>query len=444
MMILKQALHRRTFLRGAGAAVALPLLDAMVPALTATAKTAANPPMRLGFFYVSNGCTMPHWHPTGTGTEFELSRILAPLAPVRDQIVVVKYLANIQAEDNGSGPHTRVHSVWLNGVRPKRTEGADIQVGTTIDQHAARKIGQDTPLVSLELSLEPSYVVGNCDNGYSCVYQNTFSWRTPTTPLPMENNPRVVFERLFGDGAATPVRLKQMRRDRSILDAVGADLKDLSRTLGPKDQTVISEYLDSVREVEARIQRAEKQADTAPTPDVARPLGIPESDEEHGKLMIDLQLLAYRADVTRVVAFQLSREQSQRTYPYVGVPNGHHDVSHHQRQPARMDLNSRINAYHVSLTARLAEKMKNTPDGDGTLLDHAMLLHGGGMGDGDQHSPHNLPLVLIGGANGQLKGGRVLEYPVDTPMMNLGLSMLDKVGVHLESLGDSTGRLTDL
>ena len=314
----------------------------------------------------------------------------------------------------------------------------------SLDQYAARELGKETPLASLELAVEPNYIVGNCDNGYSCVYQNTFAWKTPTTPLPMENNPRVVFERMFGDGSSPEARRRQMRRGRSILDWVSADMNRLVRTLGPADRTVVTEYLDAVREVEGRIQMAEQQGARSLEATLTRPLGVPVSDDEHFKLMIDLQFLAYRAEITRVVTYQLSREQSQRTYPFIGVANGHHEISHHMDQPDRMELNSKINTYHVSLLARLAEKMRATPDGDGTLLDHAMLLYGAGMGDGDVHSPHDLPLVLVGGGGGTLKGGRHLKAAFDTPLMNLGLSLLDKAGIAAERFGDSTGTLSDL
>ena len=445
MMITKMSVPRRTFLHGMGATLALPFLDAMVPALSATAKTAA-PKMRMGFFYVANGITMPNWHPKGDGTpgSLELSPIMSPLTPVRDQVVAVTGCANFQADDNGSGPHTRCHAVWLTGAKPKRTEGADIHLGTSIDQHAATKLGQDTPLRSLELSLEPNYIVGNCDNGYSCVYQNTFSWRTPTTPMPMETNPRVVFERMFGDGGSASARLVQMGKDRSILDAVAEDFARLRKRLGAGDRLTVNGYLEAVRDVERRIQIAEQRGEESELSTLDKPLGIPESDAEHAKLMIDLAFLAYQAEATRVVNLQLSREQSQRTYPYIGVPQGHHSVSHTENRPRLIALNSKINMYHLSLVARLAEKMHNTPDGDGTLLDHAILMHGSGMGNGDFHAPHDLPVTLVGGGCGQLKGARVVRNPVDTPLMNVGLSLLDKIGVELESLGDSTGRCVDL
>ena len=446
MIVTKKALPRRTFLRGMGVTMALPLLDAMVPALSALAKTPANAKLRLGFFYVANGVTMPHWRPRGEGPRLELSPILGPLEPIKDQVIVVSGLANSAAnvKEVSGGPHTRCQAAWLTGAAPKRTEAADIELGVSLDQFAARELGKETALPSLELAVEPNYVVGNCDNGYSCVYQNTFSWKTPTTPLPMENNPRVVFERMFGDGSSPEARRLQMRRGRSILDWVAADMNRLVRTLGPGDRAVVTEYLDAVREVEGRIQMAEQRGASSLESTVARPLGVPTSDDEHFKLMIDLLYLAYRAEITRVVTYQLSREQSQRTYPFIGVANGHHEISHHMDQPDRMELNTKINTYHVSLLARLAERMRATPDGDGTLLDHAMLLYGAGMGDGDVHSPHDLPILVAGGGCGTLKGGRHIKAVYDTPLMNLGLSMLSKAGIPAERFGDSTGTLSDL
>jgi hypothetical protein len=443
MIITKISLPRRTFLRGMGASIALPLLDGMVPALSAISKTAANPVQRLGFFYVPNGMYPGSFHPVGQGKNFELSPILTPLAPYRDQMIAITGLSNAEAAIGGGGPHTRAHAVFLNGTAPKATEGADIQAGTTIDQYAARVIGADTPLPSLELALEPNSF-GICDNGYSCVYVNTFSWRTPTTPVPMENNPRVVFERMFGDGGTPAVRLAEMKNDRSILDWVTDDLTRLQRRLGAGDRARIDGYLDAVRDVEKRIQRTETQSLNSPTKLATQPIGIPDDFEVHAKLMFDLQFLAYQADVTRVATFQIAREQSARTYPSIGVAESHHNVSHHNNQPDNIAKNTKINTYHMSLFAGLVEKMRATPDGDGTLLDHAMLLYGSGFGDGNVHMPRNMNVVMVGGGCGQLQGGRHLAAPMDTPMMNLGLSLLDKVGVHLDKLGDSTGRLADI
>lgn len=446
MMITKMALSRRTVLRGVGATLALPLLEAMVPALTAMAKTAAKAPMRLGFAYIPNGVQLINFLPKTVGTGFEITPILTPLAPFRDQLTVVSGLSNVKAEmlDEGGGAHARPAGSWLNGTRLKRTTGdAEVRAATTVDQYAANVLGKDTPLRSLELALEPSFVVGNCETGYSCAYINTTSWRTPTTPLPMETNPRVVFERLFGDAPTRATRLAQMQRDRSILDSVTEETSRLQRTLGPGDRRRVTDYLDAIRDVERRLQmtgeRVETTVDAPPAP-----LGIPESFREHAELMFDLQFLAYQADITRVVSFQIARELSTRSYPEIGVVEAHHEMSHHGNEPAKMEKNTRINTYHFQLFAHLVERMRSTPDGDGSLLDHAILLAGAGMGDGNEHSPHNLPVVLVGGGCGQLQGGRHLKYPLDTPMMNLGLSVLDKVGVELESIGDSTGRITDI
>jgi hypothetical protein len=442
MIVTKRFLPRRTFLRGMGVSVALPLLDAMVPALSAQAKTAAKPVQRLAFYYAPNGLYHPDFRPTGGETDFQLSRILSPLAAARDQMVVVTGLSNTEAQYGSSGPHTRAHVAYLNGTAPKRTEGADILSATTMDQHAAKVLGQETPLTSLELALEPSSG-GSCDQGYSCVYLNTFSWRTPTTPLPMEQNPRVVFERLFGDGGSAVAQLAQMREDRSILDWVTGDMAQLQKQLGPADRLMVTEYLEAVREVERRIQKVEQHNRNSPVSAV-QPLGIPDAFDDHARLMLDLQFLSYQADITRVVAFQIAREQSVRTYPWIGVGESHHNVSHHSLDPEKIAMNTKINTYHMSLFAGFVEKMRNTPDGDGSLLDHSMLLYGCGFGDGSLHIPRNMPIVIMGSGCGQLKGGRHLDYPMDTPFMNLGLSLLDKVGVHLDKLGDSTGRLVGL
>jgi hypothetical protein len=442
MIVTKKALPRRTVLQGLGAALALPLLDAMVPALSALSRTAAAPVRRLGFFYIPNGARMDTWTPAATGTGFGLPRILQPLAPYRDRLVVVSGLDHQQAENMGEGvgEHARASAVWLNGVRPKRTEGADVQAGTTADQLAAQALGRDTPLPSLELSLEPNFMVGNCDNGYSCVYMNTLSWRTPTTPMPMENNPRVVFERMFGEGGTAGERLEEMRRDRSILDAVAADMNRLQQALGASDRVKVTDYLDNVREVERRIQRAEaKNGESALTGDLERPVGIPQTFDEHAKLMYDLQLLAFQADITRVITFQIGREFSPRTFPNLGVTDGHHSVSHHQNNPDRLEKLAKINVYHMELFTGFLKKMQAARDGDGSLLDHSLLLYGGGISDGDTHSHLNLPIVLLGGSAGHLRGGRHLKFPSGTPMSNLLVSVLDKVGARPDRFGDSNG-----
>ena len=446
MIITKVALPRRTFLRGLGAVVALPVLDAMVPALSA-AQTAARPAVpRLGFVYAPNGSFLPNFFPQQVGRQFELTPVLKPLESVRDRIVVVSGLANKGAENlsEGGGVHTRIGAAWLSGTRPKKTEGTDIEAGTSIDQIAAAQIGRDTPLQSLQITLDHDIIVGSCENGYSCVYQHTFSWKSPTTPMPMESNPRSVFERLFGEGGTAAERMARLRQDRSVLDLAKGDMARLRRRLGLKDRSTVDDYLTAVRDVEQRIQRAERSTDPTRLPDMPAPVGVPDSWDEHAKLMFDLTLLAYQADITRVVAFQISRELNGRAYPWIGVPDGHHSVSHHQLDPEKITKATKINAYHMSLFARLLERMRDTPDGDGSLLDHSLMMYGTGMGDSDHHTPVNIPTVLAGGACGRLDAGRFVQYPADTPMMNLGMTVLDKVGVQVERVGDSTGRLANL
>jgi hypothetical protein len=443
--VTKKALPRRTFLRGAaGALIGLPLLDSMVPALSAMSATAANPVKRLGFVYIPNGVCQAPWWPKSSGPKLELSPTLSALEPFRDQVTVLRGLAHHQAEGLGDGDaeHTRAGSVWLNGVHPKLTEGADVRAGTTADQIAAEQISKDTQLTSLELALEPNYMVGNCNDGYSCVYMNTFVWKTPTMPLPMENNPRVVFERLFGLGGSTAERLAEIRKNRSILDSVSEEMAGLQRSLGAGDRGIVTEYLDSVREMEERIRKSAARADSGALPStLERPAGIPESFDDHAKLMFDLQWLAFRADITRVITFQLAREFSNRSYPNIGVTDGHHSVSHHENTAAKQEKYAKINKYHVELFAYFLAKMQATPDGDGSLLDHSMFLYGGGISDGNKHDHCNLPLVLVGGGAGSLKGGRYLEFPDPTPMSNMLVSLLDKAGVKMDKLGDSTGPL---
>ena len=450
MFITKVALPRRTFLRGVGATIALPLLDAMVPALSAVAQTAANPVRRLGFLYLPNGVAMNHtgvnhWKPTREGTDFELSPILTPLAPVQDKLVVVSGLSHAQAEamGDGNGDHSRGTASWLSGVHPKWTQGADVRGGTTADQVAAAELGKETPLPSLELSVDLNFLLGHCENGYSCAYMNTISWKTPTTPMPPENNPRVVFERLFGDGGSPAERLGQLRTDRSILDSVAGEMARLQQKLGAVDRARADEYLDSVREVERRLQNVEKRADEAEPVDGAErpPVGIPDQFGEHVELMLDLQWLAYQADLTRVFTFMYGREVSSRTYPEIGMTEGHHAMSHHGDNAENLERYARLNTYCTDLFAGFVEKLRATPDGDGSLLDHSLLLYGSALSNPNIHSHNDIPLVLVGGAAGQLKGGRHVAYPTFTPMANLLMSMLEKGGVHVDRLGDSTGRL---
>jgi hypothetical protein len=444
MIVTKLALPRRAFLRGVGATISLPLLDAMVPALSAMTKTAANPVKRLGFVYVPNGVILDRFTPASQGAGFAFTPILQPLEHLRDRVTVVSGLALKPAEaaGDGSGDHARGSAAWLSAVHAKRTEGADLEGGTTIDQLAADKLGADTPLRSLELVVDDvSQLIGSCDSGYACSYTNTLCWRTPTTPLPMQTNPRVVFERMFGDGGGAEARIAQSREDRSILDSVTESAGQLSRRLGAHDRLKFVQYLDGIREVERRIAKIEDQSNehlTLPAP----PVGVPDSVEEHLKLMLDLQVLAYQADVTRVSTFMLGRELSQRTYGQIGVPEPHHGLSHHGGDPAQIAKVVKIDTYHVSLLAYYLDKLAATPDGDGTLLDHALILYGGSIANGNAHTHSPLPALLAGGAVGQLQGGRHMRYPDGTPMANLLLTVLDKVGVELDHIGDSTGRLT--
>ena len=446
--VTKKALSRREALRGMGAMVALPFLDSMVPAMTPLTGTAAAPVIpRLGFVYAPNGMFLPNFHPAGEGgSDYAMTPILSPLEAYREQMVVVTGLSNrgIVSPNEGGGVHTRAHGGWLSGVLPKRTEGADIEAGKTVDQYAADVLGAETSLRSLELTTESNFSVGNCENGYSCTYQNSTSWRTPTQPLPHERDPRVVFQRLFGDGGSVEARLAQMQTDRSILDSVMESINQLERRLGQSDRDVVEEYLDAVRDIERRIQRTEENSATTPLPTVNQPAGVPDAYDAHVEMLFDMLALAYQADVTRVSCFQMARELSGRTYPGIGVPEAHHSVSHHQLNPHNIEQYTKINVHHVTLFSKLIERMANTPDGDGTLLDHTIMLYGTGMGDGDHHTPYNLPVILVGGGCGRLAGGRHMKYEMDTPFMNLGVTLLDKVDVNLDRISDSTGRLTDL
>ncbi len=449
MFITQKALPRRTFLRGVGATLGLPLLDAMVPALSALAQSAANPVRRLGFIYLPNGVArnftgINYWTPSGEGTSFDLSPILSPLAPFRDRLTVVSGLAQHQADafdDGANGDHTRGTSSWLTGVHCKRTEGADVRNGVSADQIAAAEIGKGTALSSLELSIDLNFLAGQCENSYSCAYLNTLAWRSPTAPLPTENNPRIVFERLFGDGGTATQRVAQARENRSILDSVRDDFARLQTTLGPADRTTVTDYLDAVREVERRIQSIETRGAASELPTLSRPAGIPDRFDEHVKLMYELQWLAFRADVTRVVTFMLGRELNFRTYPEIGITEGHHGLSHHQDNPNQLAKYARLNTYQTELFSWFLDKLQSTPEGDGTLLDHSMFLYGASLSNPNLHAHYDLPLALVGGAAGRLKGGRHLVFRAETPMTNLLLSMLEKVGVRTETLGDSTGRI---
>jgi uncharacterized protein DUF1552 len=442
MMLSKLALPRRTFLRGLSAAVALPLLDAMVPALTAMTQTAARPIRRLGFVYIPMGAHISEWTPAADGRITELSPILRSLNPHINQLTVISNLENQNAYSAAN--HATANSSFLSATKAKPTAGADYQLGVTVDQLAARQIGTSTPLPSLELATDFNYVVGACDNGYACAYMNTLSWSTPTTPLPTEANPRVVFERMFGDGGTAAERQAELRKSGSILDWVLEDMSRLERKLGQADRTRVAEYLDSVREIERRIQMAERQDGAALPGTLERPIGAPQAWEEHVKLMFDLQVLALQADITRVITFQLAREVSTRTYPQIGVPEAHHPISHHANDPVKIEKLVKINTYHVSLFGYLLDRLKATPDGNGSLLDHSLYLLGSGMGNPDVHDHRQLPILLAGGGGGSLNGGRHIRYNEPTPLANLLLTMLDKAGIEMDKFADSTGKIQEL
>jgi hypothetical protein len=440
MFISKLALPRRTFLRGLGVVLGLPLLDSMVPALTAMASTPANVKPRLGFVYVPHGVIMDEWTPKASGSGFDFTPILKPLEKFRSWVTIV---SNLSAPSQNTGSHAAAAGSWLTGLAPKRTDGPDFRAGTTIDQLVAQTHGQDTTFPSLEVATEDfTGLVGACDPGYSCNYMNTLNWQTPTTPLPMEINPRVVFDRMFGGGATRDERLERMKTDESVLDLVKADLVDLQGGLGATDRLRLSEYLTHVREVERRIQLTEKQADSQLAIPSA-PVGVPESFEEHAALLYDLLALAYEADLTRVFTFMTAREVSQRTYPQIGITEPHHSISHHGNKPDKIAGHAKINNYHMQLFAKFLERLRTTPDGDGSLLDHSLIVYGSGMSNGNGHTPSPLPFVMVGGLNGQVKGNRHVVLPELTPSANAMLTIGHKFGVETETFGVSTG-LVDL
>jgi hypothetical protein len=443
MFVTKKHLPRRTFLKGVGVSIALPLLDSMIPARTLMAQTAARPLPRLGFVYIPHGAIMDKWTPAAEGAGFEFTPILKPLEAYRDRLNVVTGLGHRAADT--TAVHSLSPTTWLSGVRPKATQGVDAYAGVTADQIAAQQIGQDTVLPSMELATEDhSGLIGSCDRDYGCIYMNTLSWRTPTTPMPMEINPRKVFERMFGQGGSATERLARLQEDKSILDAITKDAASLQVQLGASDREVMTQYLENVREIERRIQRAEQSQGDEDLQLPSRPAGVPFDYEEHVKLMYDLMVLAYQADVTRVITFMVSREVSNRTYPQVGVTDGHHAISHHQNRAEKMEKNVRIQTYNISQFAYFLERLQKTPDGDGSLLDHAVLLYGSNMSNSNAHDHYPLPNLVVGGAAGRMKGGRHLTYADRTPMTNLLVSMLDKVGVKQETLGDSSGMLSNL
>ena len=449
MMITKKCLSRRTVLRGLGATIGLPLLDGMVPAFAAVRTTAARPVKRLGAVYVPNGMSMARWLPATEGS-LELTPILTPLAPVRDRVLVLSGMDNKEAQqrlNEGDGDHSRCQAAFLTGAHARKASGTNttLHVGVSMDQLAAQELREDTQLASLELSLEANELVGQCEDGYGCAYSATLAWRDANTPLPMETDPRAVFEHLFGAVGSTgrEARLRALRLDRSILDSVSEELTDLQRLLGLGDRSKLAGYLESVRDIERRIQIAETQSDRE-LPDVAQPAGIPANFEEYATLMFDLMLVAYQADLTRVCTFLVGREKSVRTYPEIGVPDGHHPVSHHLQRPEQLVQLSKINTFHMEIFGRFLEKLRSTADGDGSLLDHSMIIYGAGMSNSNVHDSTDLPIVLAGGGGGLIKGGRHVRLPADTPLANLHLTVLDKMGISAEQLGNSTGEVSVL
>ena len=443
MINSKKHIPRRTFLPGMGVSLALPLLDSMIPARTLLAQTAAKGVPKIGFVYIPHGAIMSKWTPASEGAGFEFTPILKPLEPLRNHLNVVSGLGHKAADT--TAVHSLSPTTWLSGVRPKATQGVDAYAGITADQIAAQAIGQDTILPSMEIATEDhSGLIGSCDRDYGCIYMNTLSWRTPTTPLPMEINPRKVFERMFGQGGSAAERQARIHEDRSILDAITKEVSSLQTNLGPVDRRTMTEYLENIREIERRIQRAEKSTGDESLLLPARPAGVPFDFEEHVRLMYDLMVVAYQANVTRVITFMVSREVSNRTYPQVGVSDGHHAISHHQNRDEKMEKNVRIQTFNVGMFAEFVEKLKNTPDGDGSLLDNMVLLYGSNMSNSNAHDHFPLPNLIVGGASGRMKGGQHLRYPDHTPMTNLLVSMLDKAGVRKETLGDSTGTLANI
>jgi hypothetical protein len=434
MFITKMSLPRRTFLRGMGATLALPLLDAMLPAMSAGA---AGGTTRYGFLYVPHGVILDDFTPKTEGADFEFLPIMKPVEPFRRHLTVVSNLAG--PPDGGSG-HVGAAASWLSGTSAKKTEAEDVRLGTTVDQVLAKQLGQDTMFPSLELATEDvSGLIGSCDYGFSCTYLNTICWSTPTTPLPMEINPRVVFERMFGDAKSKTRRLANMRADRSILDSIMEDASRLTHGLGATDRTRVGAYFDNIREIERRIQTAEAQAATTITAEPDKPIGVPDLYDDHVSLLLDLMTVAYQANITRVSTLMLGRELTNRTYPQVGVPEPHHAVSHHGNNPATIAKHAKINTYHMTLLAKFLGKLDNTPDGDGSLLDHSMIVYGSGMANGNLHSHNPLWLVLAGGANG-LRGNRHIRAADKTPLGNALVGIAAKAGINVDQIGLSDGR----
>jgi len=444
MFLTKKAISRRTILRGAGTAVALPLLDAMIPAFAPAATT--TPVRRFGVVYNPNGVIYDKWLPTGAGSQFELSPTLKGLESFKDKLIVVTGLFSDQAEPigDGGGDHSRACGSYLTGVHIKKSDSI-LENAVSMDQIAAKAFERETQLSSLQMTADENSLLGSCDLGYSCAYSSTVSWLTPTLPLMAENNPRVLFERMFGASDSTDARVRaaRLKQDRSLLDSVNDRVSQLQRKLGTADNRKMDDYLTALRDVERRIQKAEEQS-SKELPDVHQPAGIPDGFVDHVRLLYDLQLLAYQSDLTRVITFMYGREQTGRPYPHIGVPEAHHPVTHHKGDPVLMDKCTRIQRHHIELFAEYLGKLRNTPDGDGSLLDHVILLFGSGISNSDRHTHGPLPTFLVGGGAGALKGGRHLIYPEHTPLTNLQLTLLNKLGVPAESLGDSNGQFKEL
>ncbi len=437
MMVFKKAIPRRSFLRGAGVALSLPLLDAMVPAFAAPAK----PPLRLGFVYCPNGMRMEKWKPVSQGRDYELTPTLQPLAAFRNDFLVLgglnQDIAYAYPGEGDNAPHERAGGAFLTGMHPVR--GGEL--GMSVDQIAAAELGRETQLASLELGLHDNDIVGQCEKGWRCGVMNTLSWRSPTTALPCENNPRAVFERLFGDSASTDPteRLARIQKNRSLLDSVAQAVGRLNADIGPNDRAKLSEYLDAIRDIERRIEVAEAESSQVPTID--RPSGIPDIFAEHAKLMFDLEILAFQTDLTRVVTFMMGREQSDRSFREIGISETHHQVTHHRNSPDLQAKIAKIDLYHAELFAYFLQKLQSTSDLNGSLLDHSMIVYGSGISEGNTHSYTDLPILLAGGKAAQIAGGNHIRYPEGTQMTNLYATLLDKLGVDAEKFGDSTGRL---
>lgn len=439
--ITKKSLTRRTLLRGMGAAVTLPLLDAMIPAATALNKTPAKAAKRLGYIFLPMGADMSRWIPD-TGVELnQLSYILSSLEPFKDELTV---LTNCEIQNAYPGSHATSNSSFLSCARAKLTESNDYYLGTTVDQIAAKHIGQHTQLPSIEMAMDLLQTVGQCDNGYACVYQNNLSWSSPTTPLPSEAHPRIVFEMLFGAGGSLKERQAALRKRASLLDSVTKEIRRLNRSLGPDDRLKVDEYMNSIREVERRIQKAEADAKNNPLPDLDRPMGVPASYADHARLMFDLHVLALQGDVTRVTSFQLARETSTRTYPETGVSESHHPLSHHGNDPKKIAKMAKINQFHVSLFAHFLERLKATPEGNSNLLDNSVYLFGSGMGDPNKHDHSNLPILVAGGASYGIKGRKHIKYDKPKPLASLHLTLLQLAGIPMTSFMDSDGPISEL